>query len=239
MLRIVAVAQSDGRTKNESKRTRIFAIQLVFHLLASRVAIRSHSPLVAIATRQEIDTLSACIHLGLRLRFEGNPAHLIVSPQVMPDAYSSMNRYYVVLLDAVPGGTGYLKTLYQQKDQHGRDAEGIMEVLRLAKNALETCSCRRVTHSASNPDTDGCYRCIRTYHMQYSAGSISRERGIELLTKLIKAGDQRLPQKDWLPSKQTPSLKACLRKSSSKHSKALLREAWHVGRHDRSGKPRI
>jgi len=168
--------------------------------------------LLPIATRQEIDTLSACIHLGLRLRFEGNPAHLIVSPQVMPDSYSSMNRYYVVLLDAVPGGTGYLKTLYQQKDQHGRDAEGIIEVLRLAKNALETCSCRRITHSPSHPDTDGCYRCIRTYHMQYSAGSISRERGIELLTKLIKAGDQRLPQKELTAIKANSLFESMLEK---------------------------
>ncbi len=168
--------------------------------------------LLPIASRQEIDTLSACIHLGLRLRFEGNPAHLIVSPQVMPDAYSSMNRYYVVLLDAVPGGTGYLKTLYQQKDQHGRDAEGIMEVLRLAKNALETCSCRRVTHSASNPDTDGCYRCIRTYHMQYSSQSISRERGIELLTRLIKAGEQRLPQKELAAIKANSLFESMLEK---------------------------
>ena len=168
--------------------------------------------LLPIATRQEIDTLSACIHLGLRLRFEGNPAHLIVSPQVMPDPYSSMNRYYVVLLDAVPGGTGYLKTLYQQKDQHGRDAEGIMEVLRLARNALETCSCRRVTHSTSNPDTDGCYRCIRTYHMQYSAESISRERGIELLTKLIKAGEQRLPQKELAAIKANSLFESMLEK---------------------------
>ncbi len=178
--------------------------------------------LLPIATRQEIDTLSACIHLGLRLRFEGNPAHLIVSPQVMPDSYSSMNRYYVVLLDAVPGGTGYLKTLYQQKDQHGRDAEGIMEVLRLAKNALETCSCRRVTHSASNPDTDGCYRCIRTYHMQYSAGSISRERGIELLTKLIKAGDQRLPQKELAAIKANSLFESMLEKKFVEALKGLV-----------------
>ncbi|MDB4373010.1 DUF1998 domain-containing protein, partial [Mariniblastus sp.] len=152
--------------------------------------------LLPVASEEEIETLSACIHLGLRLRFDGNPAHLIVSPQTMPDPYSSMNRYYLMLLDAVPGGTGYLKTLYQQKDQHERDGEGLMEVLRLAKNALETCHCRRVMHVPDLPDTDGCYRCIRTYRMQYSAAAISRERGIELLERLIASGENRLPQQE-------------------------------------------
>jgi DEAD/DEAH box helicase domain-containing protein len=41
--------------------------------------------LLPVADDQDIDTLSACLHLGLRLRFEGNPAHLIVTPQIMPD----------------------------------------------------------------------------------------------------------------------------------------------------------
>jgi DEAD/DEAH box helicase domain-containing protein len=152
--------------------------------------------LLPIADDDDVDTLTACIHLGLRLRFEGNPAHLIVAPQIMPDAATGMKRYYLVLLDAVPGGTGYLKTLYQDKgaDPQQRDGEGILQVMRLAKNALETCVCRQIKDSLKQPDTDGCYRCIRTYHMQYSATRISRERGITLLSKLIQAGEKRVPQ---------------------------------------------
>jgi DEAD/DEAH box helicase domain-containing protein len=150
--------------------------------------------LLPIADDADIDTLTACIHLGLRLRFEGNPAHLNVSPQIMPDSGTGMKRYYVVLLDAVPGGTGYLKTLYQEKDAQNRDGEGIMQVLRLARNALETCVCRQMKQDPSRQDTDGCYRCIRTYHMQYKSDSISRERGILLLNKLINAGEKRVPQ---------------------------------------------
>ena len=148
--------------------------------------------LLPIADDNDVDTLTACIHLGLRLRFEGNPAHLIVTPQIMPDPATRMKRYYLVLMDAVPGGTGYLKTLYQQKDDQQRDGEGILQVMRLARNALETCSCRE--QDPSRRETDGCYRCIRTYHLQYSAEKISRERGIKLLGKLIEAGEKRLPQ---------------------------------------------
>ena len=39
-------------------------------------------------------------------------------------------------------------------------------------------------------DTDGCYRCIRTYHMQHRAKNISRERGIRLLEDLIEAANR-------------------------------------------------
>jgi len=154
-------------------------------------AIRLLLPLV---DDNDLDTLRACIYLGLRLRFEGNPANVMVTPQIMPEPATGMQRYYLVLLDAVPGGTGYLKTLYQEKDDHGRDAEGIMDVLRRAKDALETCVCRRMHQQHDRQDTDGCYRCIRTYHLQYNAASISRERGIRLLGQLIEAGQKRVSQ---------------------------------------------
>lgn len=48
----------------------------------------------------------------------------------------------------------------------------------------------------SADDTDGCYRCIRTYHLQYNADQISRERGIVLLKQLIEAGEKRVRKKN-------------------------------------------
>ncbi len=152
--------------------------------------------LLPLADDEDIDTLTASIHLGLRLRFEGNPAHLAVSPQIMPDPATGMNRYYVVLMDAVPGGTGYLKTLFQERDGQGRDGEGVMEVLRLARNALESCVCRKLHQDPDRSETDGCYRCIRTYHLQYKSDTISRERGILLLNKLIASGEKRVASRE-------------------------------------------
>jgi DEAD/DEAH box helicase domain-containing protein len=152
--------------------------------------------LLPITDDSDIDTLTACLYLGLRLRFEGNPAHFLVAPQIMPDAATGMQRYYLVLLDAVPGGTGYLKTLFQEKDAQQRDGEGLLQVLRLARNALETCPCRQMQQALDRYDADGCYRCIRTYHLQYRANRISRERGITLLSQLITAGEQRVPQRE-------------------------------------------
>ncbi len=145
--------------------------------------------LLPLTDDEDLDTLAACLYLGLRLRFEGDPAHLLVASQVLPDPGANVERRYLVLMDAVPGGTGYLKALYQSRDAHGRPGEGILDVLRRARDALETCSCRKL--KATQHDTDGCYRCIRTYHQQYRAAGISRERGIRLLNELIAAGEKR------------------------------------------------
>ena len=145
----------------------------------------------------DIETLVACLYLGLRLRFEGDPAHLIVTPQIVPDAASGLQKQYLVLMDAVPGGTGYLKTLYQEKDALGREGEGIMDLLRRTRDTLETCRYRVLKEHHDQEDTDGCYRCVRTYHLQYSAECISRERGLRLLNQIIAAGEKR-EQKDAL-----------------------------------------
>jgi DEAD/DEAH box helicase domain-containing protein len=152
--------------------------------------------LLPMADDDDIDTLSACLHLGLRLRFEGSPAHLNVVAQIMPDSATGMRRHYLVLMDAVPGGTGYLKTLFQEKDKQGLEGEGIVQIMRLARSALETCTCRQLRQDPQRDDPDGCYRCIRTYHQQYNASRISRERGITLLGRLIESGERRRPQQE-------------------------------------------
>lgn len=136
----------------------------------------------------DLTTLSACIRLGMRLMFQGNPAHLLVLPETMPDQASGVNKDYLLLMDAVPGGTGFLKTLFQKQNTMGLQGEGMIQILRLALNALETCRCRKLGDS---DDTDGCYRCIRNYHLQHRATDISRERGITLLKTLVAAGERR------------------------------------------------
>ena len=181
--------QQEGKTGNPFKWENVY----LYRQLRSE-AIRLLLPLI---DTEDINTLIACFYLGLRLRFEGNPAHLIIAPQVIPDAATGLEKHFLVLMDAVPGGTGYLKTLYQAKNSEtGLEGEGIIEVLRLARNTLETCTCRKLMQQDSADDTDGCYRCIRTYHLQYNADQISRERGIVLLKQLIEAGEKRVRKKN-------------------------------------------
>ncbi|MGF1498258.1 MAG: DEAD/DEAH box helicase [Elainellaceae cyanobacterium] len=141
----------------------------------------------------EVQTLRACLSLGLRLRFEGDPSHLTIFPQQLPDGDSNLSRDYLVILDRVPGGTGYLKTLFQESDTAGRTGEGIMAVMRLALDAMESCRCGRLSASEEN-STDGCYRCVRTYAQRYNAAQISRALGIRLLKQLIQAGERRTEQ---------------------------------------------
>lgn len=137
----------------------------------------------------DISTLEAALYLGLRLHFQGDPGHLLVKQQVLPDLSSGQTQNYLVLMDAVPGGTGFLKALFQTRDTQDRLGEGIMHVMRLALDALETCDCRVIQQTED--DTDGCYRCLRTYHMQFRAEEISREQGIKLLHRLVRAGEDR------------------------------------------------
>ena len=179
----------EGKNGNPFKWEKVY----LYRQLRSE-AIRLLLPLI---DTEDINTLIACFYLGLRLRFEGNPAHLIIAPQVIPDAATGLEKHFLVLMDAVPGGTGYLKTLYQEKNSEtGLEGEGIIEVLRLARDTLETCTCRKLMQQDSADDTDGCYRCIRTYHLQYNADQISRERGIILLKQLIEAGEKRVREKN-------------------------------------------
>ena len=151
--------------------------------------------LLPIVDDSDLETLVSAIYLGLRLRFEGDPAHLIVAPQIIPDRTADVDKHYLVLMDAVPGGTGYLKALFQERDDQDRLAEGVVDVMRRALVALETCSCRKLKDVVDKEDPDGCYRCLRTYQMQYAAESVSRERGIELLQDLVKAGEARETKK--------------------------------------------
>ena len=171
-------------------------------------AIRLLLPDVELA---DLDTLEAAIYLGMRLRFQGDPAHLLVKSQIIPDHSAGITRHYLVLLDAVPGGTGFLKALFQD-DNEGSSlpAAGVMKVLDLALNALETCRCRKL-HQTEN-DTDGCYRCIRTYHMQHKSGNISRERGIALLKNLLEAGANRQLKKSLADVKVTSIFGSVLEK---------------------------
>ena len=154
--------------------------------------LRSEAIRILLPEVEEADvaTLTACIHLGLRLRFQGNPAHLMVIPQKLPQHPDGLIRHYLVLMDAVPGGTGFLKTLFQttQADRGGLPGEGFMDLLRRARDALESCQCRML----GQEELDGCYRCIRTYHLQYQSELISRERGIQWLNRLIEAGEKRV-----------------------------------------------
>jgi DEAD/DEAH box helicase domain-containing protein len=78
----------------------------------------------------------------------------------------------------VPGGTGYLHQLL------AHDAGTLSEVLKLALEALSTCSCNQ------DPEKDGCYRCLYQYRLGRNMEQVSREMAKSVLGELVGSLDQ-------------------------------------------------
>src|SRR5262249_44396294 len=82
-----------------------------------------------------VQSFMAAIQLGLKRRFGGRVDHLRMVTQDEPGKDGGPRRYYVMLYDSVPGGTGYLHQLLAQ------DARTLGDVLRMAYDAITSCSC--------------------------------------------------------------------------------------------------
>ena len=69
--------------------------------------------LIPVSTTQQSDklyTFKACLELGLRKWYRGNPGHLVVRDHFEPvQGEEHGSRHFLVIYDEVPGGTGYLK----------------------------------------------------------------------------------------------------------------------------------
>ena len=92
----------------------------------------------------EVESFVAAFMLGMKKKF-GNIDHLgaTVSQEPVPDA--DYRNQYLVIYDTVPGGTGYLRQL--MNDRHG-----MINVMQLAVEAMEKCTCRE------EKNKDGCYK---------------------------------------------------------------------------------
>ena len=120
----------------------------------------------------------AALQLGLKKRFGGRVDHLRLTTQEEPGKDGAPKRQYVLLYDSVPGGTGYLHQLLAQ------DAHTLVEVLGLALQAINTCTCNQ------DPDKDGCYRCVYQYRLGRAMYQVSRNRAAQVLAELVAALDQ-------------------------------------------------
>lgn len=139
---------------------------------------------------ENIDTQSfvASIHLGLKAKFGGQLSHLKLSVQHQPIAGSSLKAQHVFIYDSVPGGTGYLKDLT-------RSDQTLLEVLERAYKTLDECQC------ATDPDLDGCYRCIKAYRFRFVNNQISRTIALSQLKRILDHRDaieERSPDDTWV-----------------------------------------
>ena len=145
----------------------------------SSEAMRILVPYTRIGVDDEvIQSFMAALQLGLKRRFGGRVDHLRMVTQDEPGKDGGPRRHFVMLYDSVPGGTGYLHQLLSA----GRETLG--EVLRLAHDALTSCSCNQ------DPEKDGCYRCLYQYRLGRAMELVSRDRARALLGELLESLDQ-------------------------------------------------
>lgn len=144
-------------------------------------AIRILLPVSILEAETRLATFKACLELGLRRKFKGNPGHLILREQVDPGrGGDAAPRNFLVLYDSVPGGTGYLKEFVNNPAE-------FRNLLEEAFKTLKSCPCRQ------REGADGCYRCLYAYQHQYELEQVSREKGIEMLEAILKAWDGLKP----------------------------------------------
>ncbi len=137
-------------------------------------AIRLLLPASTVDVDVARSSFRAALLLGLRKRFHGRPMHLLVKATSEPVANrGDARRTFLVLYDAVPGGTGYLRELWR--------TDGIETCMRLALDVLERCPCRL------DPERDGCYRCLLGHHTSFEKVKPSRRRAVELLRDALLA----------------------------------------------------
>lgn len=120
-----------------------------------------------------VQSFMAALQLGLKKRFGGRVDHLRMVVQDEPGKEGGPRRHYVMLYDSVPGGTGYLHQLLAQ------DAGTLADVLRMALEAVKSCSCN------ADPEKDGCYRCVYQYRLGRNMQQVSRDRAAAVLGELV------------------------------------------------------
>lgn len=141
-------------------------------------ALRLLLPVSDVQAAEVCSSLEAAIGLGLRKKFRGRADHLQFAVTSEPvGTRGSGKRQFLVLYDAVPGGTGFLAELFRE--------DGLMEVLSLAQHAMATCERCNEAYS----ERDGCYRCLLAYQSQAKLPNISRELAMRILGRILKAKD--------------------------------------------------
>lgn len=141
-------------------------------------ALRILLPVAEVGVEAALASFQAALDLGFRRHFQGNPGHLVMTRQQEP-AEGGGHRNYLVIFDAVPGGTGYLAELVQ--------GGAFFQVLEAARRALVVCNCRL------DPTRDGCYRCLFGYRGAHQREITSSRCAEQILTRIIEHREECVP----------------------------------------------
>ena len=127
------------------------------------------------STLVKTESFVAAFMLGMKEYF-GNVDHLRATVCEVPVPDADYRKQYLVIYDSVPGGTGYLKQLMNEKD-------ALIDVFEKALDVLENCSCK------DDPQKDGCYHCLYAYRQSQKIGNISRAAAIRMLKSILSGKD--------------------------------------------------
>ena len=133
----------------------------------------------------KVESFVAAFMLGMKEYF-GNVDHLRAAVSEVPVPDGEYRKQYLVIYDSVPGGTGYLKQLMNEKD-------ALIDIFERALHVMENCSCK------DDPGKDGCYHCLYAYRQSQQIGNISRTSAIKML-KAILSGKRDLQKIDRINS---------------------------------------
>ena len=160
------------RSKQQAK-----TVPIMLYREVTSEAIRILLPAVTYQEESARASFKAALQLGLRCHFGGDPGHLTIRQVSEPiPGNSETRRNFLVLYDAVPGGTGYLGDLCK--------GDNFINVLEKAVQHVTNCRC-------VSEGLDGCYRCLYGYQMQPRASP--RKFGLPACRRILGYWDTSSP----------------------------------------------
>ena len=137
-------------------------------------ALRIFAPFLGEDNDTRVMSFMAAIQLGLKEHFRGEVDHLQMEVQSLPLPGKSVRQHFLILYDAVPGGTGYVRQFAE-----GDRPKLLFDIFEEALDKLKNCTC------ASDPLKDGCYNCLYRYRNQNGRDALSRKEAIKILEELM------------------------------------------------------
>lgn len=148
----------------------------------SSEAVRLLLPLTDISSDRRLPSFLAAFQLGLKDRYGGRVDHLQTLVYSEPERDSAIRRQYLVLYDAVPGGTGYLKDIV--REPASGEEHALMDILRRARDRIRSCEC------FGDPARGGCYRCLFAYRNSRDMSETSAHEALAMLTEILDLADK-------------------------------------------------
>jgi hypothetical protein len=142
---------------------------LLAHQLRTE-ALRVLLPVASADVDERVESLRAALRMGVDLHFGGDPQHLATTVASMPDRATGERRWFLVLFDSLPGGTGYLDRLTAP--------DAMRDTLRAAYDKLLSCPCAEEQRRA-------CHRCLHLYTPEHRQDVVSRQVALAMLEPLL------------------------------------------------------